>query len=501
MKEFGLFINGEWQTAKSGKTKLTINPATEEPWANVAVADHEDVCIAVAAAKHAHESGVWSKKSPQERGEIMQRIAAAISASTNDLAAAEVQDSGATMRKAMLSDVLNSSQAFNYFGQFICSDEYKTMIYEEFEESFPVPSKNLVVREPIGVCAGITPWNYPLQMAAWKIAPAIAAGNTVVIKPASLTPVTTLMLGEICTKAGVPAGVVNVVTGSGEVVGEELATHPDIGKIAFTGSTEIGIRVMQLGATTLKKVTLELGGKSPNIILPDANLDTAALGALWGTFLHQGQTCTSGTRVLVHDSIHDQFVEKMLEGIKRIKMGDPMDMTTGMGPLISAAQRDTVEEYVALGKEEGAKCITGGKRPSAMKKGYYFEPTIFDGVDNKMRIAQEEIFGPVISVIRFKDDDDAVRIANESLYGLGGAVWSSNADRALSLAKRIEAGTIWINDYHLINPRFPFGGYKQSGVSRELGKWGLAEYHELKHIHIGADTPPEGKYYFQIVLD
>lgn len=501
MKEFGLFINGEWQAAKGGKMAPTINPATEESWANVAVADREDVHKAVAAAKRAHDSGVWRNKSPQERGEIMQRVAAVILECQNDLAAAEVQDSGATMRKAMITDVPSASQTFMHFGQFICNDEYKAMIYEEYDENFPVPSKNLVVREPIGVCAGITPWNFPLIMAAWKIAPAIAAGNTVVIKPASVTPVTTLMLGEICTKAGVPAGVVNVVSGPGATVGEELAIHHDIGKVAFTGSTEIGRRVMQLGAGTLKKVTLELGGKSPNIILPDANLDTAALGALWGTFFHQGQVCESGTRVLVHESIHDQFIEKMLAGIKRIQIGDTMDMTTGMGPLISAAQRKTVEKYVALGNEQGAKCLTGGKRPNAMKKGFYYEPTIFDEVDNKMRIAQEEIFGPVVSVIRFKDEDDAVRMANDSLYGLGGAVWSSNMDRAVALAKRIETGTVWINDYHMINVRFPFGGYKQSGVGRELGKWGLAEYHELKHIHIGADTPPEGKIYLQLLLN
>ncbi|MBN1615234.1 MAG: aldehyde dehydrogenase family protein [Deltaproteobacteria bacterium] len=500
MKTFGLFIDGEWQDAKGGKTAPTINPATEEPWATVAVADPEDVRKAVAAAKRAHDSGVWRNKSPQERGEIMQRVASAIMESTSDLAAAEVQDSGATMRKAMMTDVAGAAGTFTYFGQFIAGDDYKRMLCEEYEEVAPIPSKNLVVREPFGVCAGITPWNFPLVMAAWKIAPAIAAGNTVVIKPASVTPVTTLMLGEICTKAGVPAGVVNVVSGPGATAGEELAAHPDVGKVSFTGSTEVGRRIMQLGAGTLKKVTLELGGKSPNIILPDANLDTAALGALWGTFFHQGQVCESGTRVLVHESIHDKFLEKMIAGISRIKIGDTMDMATTMGPVVSAVQRETVERYVALGNEQGAKCLVGGKRPSGMAKGYYYEPTVFDNVDNKMRIAQEEIFGPVVSIIRFKDEDEAVRIANDSTYGLGGAVWSSNKDRALALAKRIETGTVWINDYHLINVKYPFGGYKQSGVGRELGKWGIAEYHEIKHIHIGEDTPPEGKLYLGLLL-
>jgi len=500
MKEFGLFINGQWEAAKGGKTAPSINPATEEPWATVAVADVEDARKAVATAKRAHDSGVWRNKSPQERGEILQRIAAAIKERAAELAAAEVQDSGATMRKAMSSDVGGAAATFTYFGKFICSDDYKAMLAEEYNEVSPIRSKNLVVREPIGVCAGITPWNFPLVMAAWKIAPALAAGNTMVLKPASLTPVTSLMLAEICTQAGVPAGVVNVISGPGATVGEELAAHPDVGKLSFTGSTEVGRRIMQLGAGTIKKVTLELGGKSPNIILPDANLDTAALGALWGTFFHQGQVCESGTRVLVHTSIHDQLLEKMLAGLARIKIGDTMDMSTTMGPLVSEVQRQTVEMYVASGKEQGAKCITGGKRPSGMARGYYYEPTIFDEVDNKMRIAQEEIFGPVVAIIRFRDEEEAVRIANDSTYGLGGAVWSSDIQRAVALARRIETGTVWINDYHLINVRFPFGGYKQSGVGRELGKWGLAEYHEIKHIHIGENTPPEGKGYFRLLL-
>ena len=501
MKEFGLFINGQWEPAKGGKTAPTINPATEEPWATVAVADREDVRKAVAAAKQAHDRGVWRNKSPQERGEILQKVAMALFERQDKVAAAEAQDGGGTLRKAMSMDVPGAAATFMHFGQFICGDEYKAMLQEEYDETVPIPSKNLVVREPIGVCAGITPWNFPLIMGAWKIAPALAAGNCVVIKPASVTPVTTLMLGEICTKAGVPAGVVNVISGPGGTAGEELATHPDIGKIAFTGSTEVGRRIMQLAAGTIKKVTLELGGKSPNIVLSDANLDTAALGALFGTFLHQGQICESGTRVLVHESIHDQLVEKMVAGIRRIRIGDTMDMATGMGPLVSAAQRDTVEQYVALGHEQGAECVAGGRRPAGMAKGYYYEPTIFDAVDNKMRIAQEEIFGPVVCVIRYRDEDEAVRIANDSVYGLGGAVWSQDKERAVAIARRIETGTVWINDYHMINIRFPFGGYKQSGVGRELGKWGLAEYHELKHIHVGESTPPEGKLYLQLLFN
>jgi aldehyde dehydrogenase (NAD+) len=501
MREFGLFINGQWEAAKGGKTAPTINPATEEAWATVAVADREDVRKAVSAAKKAHDSGVWRNKSPEERGAILQNVAAALFERQDEVAAAEVQDGGGTLRKAMSMDVPGAAQTFMHYGQYISGEEYKGMLLEEYDEMIPIPSKNLVVREPIGVCAGITPWNFPLIMASWKVAPALAAGNCVVLKPASVTPVTSLMLGEICTKAGVPAGVVNVISGPGGSAGEELATHADVGKVAFTGSTEVGRRIMQLGAGTLKKVTLELGGKSPNIILPDANLDTAALGALFATFMHQGQICESGTRVLVHESIHDAFLEKMIAGIQRISIGDTMNMMTTMGPLVSSSQRDTVEKYVAVGNEQGAKCVAGGKRPSSMAKGYYYEPTIFDDVDNKMRIAQEEIFGPVVSVIRYKDEDEAVRLANDSVYGLGGAVWSENKDRAVAQARRIETGTVWVTDYHMINLRFPFGGYKQSGFGRELGKWGLAEYHEIKHIHVGESTPPEGKFYFQALLN
>jgi acyl-CoA reductase-like NAD-dependent aldehyde dehydrogenase len=501
MKEFGLFINGQWEAAKGGKTAPTINPATEEPWATVAVADREDVRRAVAAAKKAHESGVWRNKSPEERGKILQKVAAAMFERLEEFAAAEVQDGGGTIRKGRMLDVPGAAQTFMHFGKYICGEEYKAMLQEEYDEARPVPSKNLVVREPIGVCAGITPWNFPMILGSWKIAPALAAGNCIVMKPASVTPITTLMMAEICTQAGVPPGVVNAIAGPGGAAGEELASHPDVRKIAFTGSTEVGRRIMQLGAGTIKKVTLELGGKSPNIILPDANLDTAALGALYGTFMHQGQICESGTRVLVHESIHDAFMEKMVAGIKRIKIGDTMDLTTTLGPVVSAAQLNTVEQYVALGHEQGAKCIAGGKRPAEMPKGYYYAPTIFDQVDNKMRIAQEEIFGPVVAVIRFRDEDEAVRIANDSVYGLGGAVWSANKDRALALARRIETGTVWVNDYHLINVRFPFGGYKESGVGRELGKWGLAEYHQIKHIHVGESTPPEGKSYLGLLFN
>jgi aldehyde dehydrogenase (NAD+) len=491
MKEFGLFINGEWEAAKGGATMESINPATEEVWANVAKADESDVERAVAAAKASWDSGVWRDKSKEERAEILRNIATVIMDRQEELIAAEVQDGGGTMRKAAFADIPGAAATFEQFAKSLLEQEEEV----EFEEAAPVPSRNIVRREPIGVCAGITPWNFPAIMASWKMAPALAAGNSSVMKPASNTPTTTLMMAECCKQAGVPDGVMNAVSGPGGAVGEALASHPDVRKVAFTGSTEIGRRIMQLASGTMKNITLELGGKSPNIILEDADMDTAALGALYGTFFHSGQVCESGTRILVQESKYDELLEKMVEGAKRITVGDTMDMVTTLGPLVSKAQLDTVSNYVDIGKDEGAEVIMGGDRPD-IEKGYYYNPTIFGNVDNSMRIAQEEIFGPVVSVIRFKDEEEAIRIANDSMYGLGGAVWSQNEERALSIARRIETGTVWINDYHMINVRFPFGGYKQSGIGRELGPWGLGAYQEIKHIHVGQNVPADQKIYF-----
>jgi aldehyde dehydrogenase (NAD+) len=412
---------------------------------------------------------------------VLARAAALITERGDELAAAEVADAGGTMRKANIADIPATAQTFQFYADLVAS----TPEEQEFEESVPVPSRNIVKREPIGVCACITPFNFPMAAASWKIAPAVAAGNSIVLKPSPYTPVTTLLLGEICSQAGVPDGVVNVLAGPGAALGEAMVTHKDVDKVAFTGSTAVGKRIMELCAPQLKKLTLELGGKSPNLILDDANLDCAVKGALFGTFFHSGQVCESGTRVLVQASVYDAFVDKLLAAVKLIKVGDPTDFATTMGPLVSAQQRENTERYVHLGREEGARCVAGGKRPADLPKGYYYEPTIFVDVKNDMRIAREEIFGPVVSIIKVTDDEEAVRVANDSMYGLGGAVWSRDTARARKLADRIEAGTIWINDYHLLNVRFPFGGYKQSGFGRELGPEGLAEFQQVKHIHVG----------------
>ncbi len=497
MKEYGLYIDGRWEAARDGRSTPTINPATEEPWAKVAVAGKADVDLAVAAAKRAHDTGVWRDKSREERGAILQAVGAAIFDKQDELSLAEVQDGGGTIRKAGMADIPATAQSFFYFGQLIAS----TSEEEAFDESTPVTSRNLVRKEPIGVCAGITPWNFPIMTAAWKIAPALAAGNTIVVKPATNTPVTALLLAEICTQAGVPDGVVNVLTGPGALIGEELAKHPDVSKISFTGSTEVGRRILEISAQGIKRVTLELGGKSANIILEDADLDCAVRGALFGTFLHQGQACESGTRVLVPRKIYDDFVAKMVEMAKELTVGDTMDPATCLGPLVSEKQRATVEKYVSIGREEGAEVATGGKRPTHLPKGYYYEPTILAKVDNAWKVAQEEIFGPVVVVIPFDDEADAIRIANHSCYGLAGAVWSRNTDRALAIARKLETGTVWINDYHLTNVRFPFGGYKLSGIGRELGPWGLDIYQETKHIHVGEATDAATKFYFGMLFN
>ena len=319
-------------------------------------------------------------------------------------------------------------------------------------------------------------------------------GNSVILKPASNTPLTALRLAELLDETEIPKGVVNVITGGGATVGEELASHPDVDKVSFTGSTVVGRRIMQLASSTIKKCTLELGGKSPNIVYPDANMDAAVDGALWATFFHQGQVCESGTRLLLHESIHDEFVERMIERAKQIKVGDALDYDTDMGPLVSEAQRDTVENYIRIGKEEGATLAYGGGRPEGVPEGgYYVEPTIFTDVDNSMTIAQEEIFGPVLSVIKYKTDKEAIEIANDSIYGLASAVWSEDYDRCLETAKQLRAGTVWINDHHLLNCVAPFGGYKQSGNGRELGTYGLDEYTEIKHVHVDLTRDPDQK--------
>lgn len=495
---YNLYINGQWRTPTSEQYRPAYDPSTGEVLAHIAQADIEDTRLAITAARQAFDDGFWASMAPGERSRRLHAIVDAMEARQTELAEAEMCNGGCTWRKANLMDIPVGLIHFRHFA--------KLADFEPLEPvpqiTFPALSYNVVRREPIGVCGQIIPWNFPFLMAIWKIAPALAAGNTVILKPATYTPLSALILTDIIHETGLlPPGVLNLVTGPGQVVGPELCTNPLVDKIAFTGSTEVGREIMQQAASTIKKVTLELGGKSPNIILDDADLDVAVDGSLWATFMHNGQACESGTRLFVPATLYDEFMDRLVTRASRLKVGQAADGETDLGPVISAGQLKTVEEYIQLGIQEGATPVLLGKRPDdpALAKGNFISPTIFTNVNNKMRIAQEEIFGPVLCVIKYESLDDAIQQANDTIYGLAAGVWSSDIERAMNVANRLRAGTIWINDYHLINAEAPFGGYKQSGIGRELGEWGLKEYTEIKHIHVDLTRTRASKFWFDIV--
>jgi acyl-CoA reductase-like NAD-dependent aldehyde dehydrogenase len=498
MEQYQMFIDGRFSDAETGETKPTYNPATEEPIALVPVGTKNDARKAIAAARRSFDSGVWSNMKPKERAKILMKVVEKLQERTNDLALIESQDSGATIRKASLMDLPIGTDQF----RLLIELGEKISPYEPLPwVDMPGVSWNFVHREPIGVCAGIIPWNFPFLMAVWKVAPALIMGNSIILKPASDTPLSALELAKIIAECDLPPGVFNILTGPGSVIGEELCTNPMVDKVALTGSTETGRHVMKMAADTIKKVTLELGGKSPTIILEDADLDVAVDGALFGTFFHVGQVCESGTRCFVPASIYDEFMERVKERVTHIKVGDPMDPETTMGPVISKSQHKTVLNYIEIGKKEGARCIVGGKKPDHLPKGYYVEPTIFEEVRNDMTIAQEEIFGPVLSVIKYTGIGDAIAMANDSIYGLGGAVFSKDIPWAIEVAKQIRTGTVWINDYHLLNAHAPFGGYKQSGVGRELGPHGLLEFTQIKHIHVDLGLDRSKKFWYDYLFN
>lgn len=498
MKKYQLYIDGAFVDAASGETKPTVNPATEEPIALVPVAGIEDARRAIQAARRSFDSRAWSGMDARERAKILMRIVDKLKDRQDELARIESEDAGATIRKTSMMDIpigIEHFKALVELGERVPTYEPLPWI------DMPAISWNFVHREPIGVCAGIIPWNLPFMMAAWKIAPALITGNSLVLKPASDTPLTALELARTAAECGLPPGVLNVVTGSGAEVGEELCTNPMVDKVSFTGSTETGRRVMKLAADTIKKVTLELGGKSPTIICDDADLEIAVDGALFGTFFHAGQLCESGTRCFVPESLYGPFMERMRDRVKRIKVGDPADYETTMGPVVSAAQHRRVLGYIEKGRAEGARLVCGGGRPDHMAKGWFIQPTIFEEVSNSATIAREEIFGPVLAVIRYRDLSDAIAMANDSIYGLGGAVFSRDIPKAIAIAKRIRTGTVWINDFHLLNALAPFGGYRQSGVGRELGPHGLLEYTQVKHIHVDLALPRSQKFWYDYILN
>jgi len=499
VRDYKLFIDGDWVDAASGETFETTNPSDGSVVGRVARGGKEDMRRGIEAARKTFDAGTWADMPQEERSRRMLKAWEALTAALPALSQIEAEDAGHTLRMANLFSIALGVEHWRILAQLATTiGEYEPVPWNDF----PAVQWGIVRREPYGVTAAITPWNFPFILMMWKAAPSLATGNSIVIKPATYTPLSTLEFARILQETDLfPPGVINVVPGAGAAAGEELASNPMVDKVAFTGSTEVGRRIMQLASATVKKVTLELGGKSANILLDDADLDIAIPGSLWATFLHSGQICHSGTRLFVPASIHDEVIARLVETAEGLKIGSALDFETDMGPLVHRSQYETVERYVQSGIEEGAKLVTGGERAlvPGHDGGYYYKPTIFTDVRNDMRIAQEEIFGPVLSVIKYDSVEDAIAMANDSIYGLGGGVWSQDIPRALNVAKRIRTGTVWINDYHLLNAYAPFGGYKQSGVGRELGTWGLREYQQTKYIHVDQVPTKDQKFWLQIL--
>ncbi len=470
-----LLIGGKWVPAKSGKTFETINPANEEVLALVAEGDKADVDEAVKAARKAFEEGKWRTISPHQRARNLLKVADLIDKYAEELAELESLDNGKPVSQARVIDVGGSAGIFRYFAG------WPTKIYGETNPSDP-SMFNYTLREPVGVCGLIIPWNFPLMMAVTKLAPALACGNTMILKPAEQTSLTAVRLGELIQEAGIPDGVVNIITGFGPGAGSSIAEHPDIDKVSFTGSTEVGKLILQASTGNLKRVSLELGGKSPNIIFPDADMGLAVRNAMNGVFYNSGQVCAAGTRIFVQQDIYDNFVGELTKASASLTLGDPLDLKTKLGPVVSREQFDRVKGYLEVGKQEGARVAIGGEASGG--KGYYVKPTVFADVNNDMRIAREEIFGPVAAAIPFKDENDAVFQSNDTTYGLAAAVWTRDISRAHKVARSLKAGTVWVNCYGIVDTVMPFGGYKQSGFGREGSQHVLDLFTQIKSVYI-----------------
>ncbi|MGE7949000.1 aldehyde dehydrogenase family protein [Lysinibacillus sp. NPDC093688] len=473
---YHLIINGEKVESSNGETFQTVNPATGEVVATVAKASQEDAERAVQAAREAFDKGKWKQYPVNRRAQVLHKIAAIMRSRFNEIVELEMLDTGKSLGTAQ-GQVNQAIEDFEFYAGAIVG-------HRGAVNNMPGQFHNYTEKEPVGVCAQIIPWNYPLMMAAWKIAPAIAVGCSVIVKPASLTPITAIVLGEICLEAGVPAGVVNIIPGSGKDVGNYLVEHQQVDKVAFTGSTPIGKGIMEKASQTLKRVTLELGGKSPNLVFEDADIDAAVDGSLYGIFYNSGQSCEARSRLYVHKDIYDEFLEKFVAKTKAIKLGDPFDKGTHMGAIIDQDQLDTIDGYVKSAVEEGATILTGGKVAAVegFENGFWYEPTIITDVTQSMKVVREEIFGPVVVVMPFSDEKEAVRLANDSEFGLGSAVWSKDGARATRVANQIQAGIVMVNCPFSAMPGTPFGGYKQSGFGRELCIETLDLYTETKSI-------------------
>jgi acyl-CoA reductase-like NAD-dependent aldehyde dehydrogenase len=484
VQSYRMLIGGEWSSASSNRLIESLNPYTGKPWAMVPRGSVEDVDRAVRAAHVAFESASWRDLTATRRGELLHALAALIARDADKLAEFETRDNGKLINE-MRAQLNYMPQWFRYFGGLADKLEGRVIPIDK-------PGMfNYTVEEPLGVVAAITPWNSPLMLGAWKLAPALAAGNTFVWKPSEHSSVSALEFGRLFEEAGFPPGVVNIVTGYGHEIGDALVSHEKVAKIAFTGGDQTGAAVYQSAARNIKPVTLELGGKSANIVFADANFENAIKGVVSGIFAATGQTCVAGSRALIQRSIHDRFVERFVDFAKSARMGDPLDTQTQVGPITTQPQFSKILEYIDIAKAEGARCVLGGepaKRPEC-GDGWFIEPTVFVDVDPGMRIAQEEVFGPVLSIIPFDDDEDAIRIANDSIYGLAAGVWTSDIGRCLNMAKRIQAGTIWINTYRVTSFMSPFGGFKRSGFGRESGLSAIREYVQEKSVWI--DTSGE----------
>lgn len=477
MRKYGLFIDGKETEALSGRTYIRENPATEEPLAEVAQAGKEDIDRAVEAAQNAFEK--WSCIPPAERGRLIYKIAELLEKHRKELAITNTLETGKPIRESHQIELLGVIRTFEYY-----AGAATKLKGESISTSDNLLS--LTLREPIGIVGHIVAWNFPLLLAAWKIAPALAAGCTIVLKPAELTPCGVIEVARICAEAGLPEGVFNVCPGKGSVAGQALVEHPVISKIAFTGSTEVGRHIMSTASQQIKRVSLELGGKAPNIVFDDADIDDCIEANLRGGFFNQGENCTAVTRLLLHERIYDEFMSRFIDRVKKIRIGNPMDEETEIGALVSQDQFNTVERYLKKGLEEGATVFCGGSRPHGpgFSKGYFFLPTVLGDVKPSATVACEEIFGPIVAVMPFKTEEEAIGVANGTIYGLAGGVWTQDIKRAFRVAKAVKAGYIWVNTYGGILPETPYGGFKQSGIGKELGREGLDHYLETKTVNV-----------------